>query len=147
MASAAPAAGSLLVSDWYRCKDSKEYFSKILHKKRRKHFGETTRLNYFLFYLNVVYLLWLTLILTEKQTHKYFRSGDLDGKSSICLQQNIDTVKIKISVQKSWKKMLHLCLSHNGTNVRLIKLNLPRWHKMHFSIFRQHQKVKVQNIL
>ncbi|XP_029946841.1 ciliogenesis and planar polarity effector 2 isoform X2 [Salarias fasciatus] len=38
-----PHAGSLVVSDWHRCPDSKEYFSKILHKKRRKRFGiETT---------------------------------------------------------------------------------------------------------
>nr|XP_019957253.1 PREDICTED: REM2- and Rab-like small GTPase 1 [Paralichthys olivaceus] len=34
-----PAPGSVIVSDWHRCKDSKEYFSKILHKKRRKNFG------------------------------------------------------------------------------------------------------------
>ncbi|CAJ1050593.1 ciliogenesis and planar polarity effector 2 [Xyrichtys novacula] len=34
-----PASGSIVVSDWHRCKDSKEYFSKILHKKRRKPFG------------------------------------------------------------------------------------------------------------
>nr|XP_046239423.1 ciliogenesis and planar polarity effector 2 [Scatophagus argus] len=31
--------GSIVVADWHRCKDSKEYFSKILHKKRRKNFG------------------------------------------------------------------------------------------------------------
>ncbi|XP_072239229.1 ciliogenesis and planar polarity effector 2 [Leuresthes tenuis] len=31
--------GSLIVADWYRCKESKEYFNKILHKKRRKTFG------------------------------------------------------------------------------------------------------------
>ncbi|XP_049433622.1 ciliogenesis and planar polarity effector 2 [Epinephelus fuscoguttatus] len=31
--------GSVVVADWHRSKDSKEYFSKILHKKRRKHFG------------------------------------------------------------------------------------------------------------
>ncbi|XP_029991358.1 ciliogenesis and planar polarity effector 2 [Sphaeramia orbicularis] len=34
-----PAPGSVVVSDWHRCKDSKDYFSKILHKKRRKNFG------------------------------------------------------------------------------------------------------------
>ncbi|XP_074522991.1 ciliogenesis and planar polarity effector 2 [Halichoeres trimaculatus] len=34
-----PPPGSVVVTDWYRCKDSKEYFNKILHKKRRKHFG------------------------------------------------------------------------------------------------------------
>uniref|UniRef100_UPI0037E76A29 ciliogenesis and planar polarity effector 2 n=1 Tax=Semicossyphus pulcher TaxID=241346 RepID=UPI0037E76A29 len=34
-----PLPGSVVVADWHRCKDSKEYFSKILHKKRRKHFG------------------------------------------------------------------------------------------------------------
>ncbi|TKS71305.1 REM2- and [Collichthys lucidus] len=35
--------GSIVVADWHQCKDSKEYFSKILHKKRRKNFGiETT---------------------------------------------------------------------------------------------------------
>ncbi|KAM9759245.1 ciliogenesis and planar polarity effector 2 [Menidia menidia] len=31
--------GSLIVADWYRCKESQEYFNKILHKKRRKAFG------------------------------------------------------------------------------------------------------------
>lgn len=31
--------GSIVVADWHQCKDSKEYFSKILHKKRRKNFG------------------------------------------------------------------------------------------------------------
>ncbi|XP_038551751.1 ciliogenesis and planar polarity effector 2 [Micropterus salmoides] len=34
-----PPPGSIVVADWHRCKDSKEYFSKILHKKRRKNFG------------------------------------------------------------------------------------------------------------
>uniref|UniRef100_A0A3P8RVZ8 Ciliogenesis and planar polarity effector 2 n=1 Tax=Amphiprion percula TaxID=161767 RepID=A0A3P8RVZ8_AMPPE len=34
-----PPPGSVVVTDWHRCKDSKEYFSKILHKKRRKNFG------------------------------------------------------------------------------------------------------------
>ncbi|XP_034544299.1 ciliogenesis and planar polarity effector 2 [Notolabrus celidotus] len=34
-----PPSGSIVVADWHRCQDSKEYFSKILHKKRRKHFG------------------------------------------------------------------------------------------------------------
>ncbi|XP_070815528.1 ciliogenesis and planar polarity effector 2 [Chaetodon trifascialis] len=34
-----PPAGSVVVADWHRCKDSQEYFSKILHKKRRKKFG------------------------------------------------------------------------------------------------------------
>uniref|UniRef100_A0A3Q4B8R7 Ciliogenesis and planar polarity effector 2 n=1 Tax=Mola mola TaxID=94237 RepID=A0A3Q4B8R7_MOLML len=34
-----PPPGSILVADWHRSKDSKEYFSKILHKKRRKRFG------------------------------------------------------------------------------------------------------------
>ncbi|XP_054639879.1 ciliogenesis and planar polarity effector 2 [Dunckerocampus dactyliophorus] len=36
---AVPKCGSLVVRDWHRCKDSKEYFSKILHKKKRKIFG------------------------------------------------------------------------------------------------------------
>eukprot|EP00066_Takifugu_rubripes_P007703 XP_003973425.1 PREDICTED: REM2- and Rab-like small GTPase 1 [Takifugu rubripes] len=31
--------GSILVADWHRSKDSKEYFNKILHKKRRRKFG------------------------------------------------------------------------------------------------------------
>ncbi|XP_061688143.1 ciliogenesis and planar polarity effector 2 [Syngnathoides biaculeatus] len=31
--------GSLVVTDWHRCKDSKEYFSKIMQKKKRKIFG------------------------------------------------------------------------------------------------------------
>ncbi|XP_068598429.1 ciliogenesis and planar polarity effector 2 [Brachionichthys hirsutus] len=31
--------GSVIVADWHRYKDSKEYFSRILHKKRRKNFG------------------------------------------------------------------------------------------------------------
>nr|XP_020453766.1 REM2- and Rab-like small GTPase 1 isoform X2 [Monopterus albus] len=34
-----PSPGSIIVADWHRCKDSKEYFSKILHRKRRKNFG------------------------------------------------------------------------------------------------------------
>ncbi|KAK2861998.1 hypothetical protein Q5P01_001531 [Channa striata] len=34
-----PPPGSIVVSDWHRCKDSKEYFSRILHRKRRRHFG------------------------------------------------------------------------------------------------------------
>ncbi|KAM4587601.1 ciliogenesis and planar polarity effector 2 [Odontesthes bonariensis] len=34
-----PPPGSLIVADWYQCKESKEYFNKILHKKRRKTFG------------------------------------------------------------------------------------------------------------
>ncbi|XP_070706111.1 ciliogenesis and planar polarity effector 2 [Pempheris klunzingeri] len=34
-----PPPGSIVVADWHRCKDSKEYFSKILHQKRRKKFG------------------------------------------------------------------------------------------------------------
>ncbi|KAM9860306.1 ciliogenesis and planar polarity effector 2 [Aulostomus maculatus] len=34
-----PPRGSVVVADWHRCKDSKDYFSKILHKKRRKNFG------------------------------------------------------------------------------------------------------------
>ncbi|XP_020484697.1 ciliogenesis and planar polarity effector 2 [Labrus bergylta] len=34
-----PPLGSVVVADWHRCKDSKEYFSKILQKKRRKNFG------------------------------------------------------------------------------------------------------------
>ncbi|XP_007550818.1 ciliogenesis and planar polarity effector 2 [Poecilia formosa] len=28
-----------IVPDWHRCKDSKEYFNKIIHKKNRKNFG------------------------------------------------------------------------------------------------------------
>ncbi|XP_041639910.1 ciliogenesis and planar polarity effector 2 [Cheilinus undulatus] len=39
MALVPPPPGSVVVADWHRCKDSKEYFSKILHKKRRKNFG------------------------------------------------------------------------------------------------------------
>ncbi|KAK7916534.1 hypothetical protein WMY93_012295 [Mugilogobius chulae] len=34
-----PSPGSIIVADWHLCKDSKEYFTKILHKKRRKQFG------------------------------------------------------------------------------------------------------------
>uniref|UniRef100_A0A3Q0RN98 Ciliogenesis and planar polarity effector 2 n=1 Tax=Amphilophus citrinellus TaxID=61819 RepID=A0A3Q0RN98_AMPCI len=34
-----PPPGSVVVADWHLCKDSKEYFSKILHKKRRRNFG------------------------------------------------------------------------------------------------------------
>lgn len=34
-----PPPGSVVVADWHRCKDSKEYFSKILNKKKRKKFG------------------------------------------------------------------------------------------------------------
>lgn len=34
-----PAPGSILVADWHQCKDGKEYFSKILNKKRRRQFG------------------------------------------------------------------------------------------------------------
>ena len=40
----APAPGSVVVSDWHRCKDSKEYFNKILNKKRRKNFGRIKNL-------------------------------------------------------------------------------------------------------
>ncbi|XP_034388813.1 ciliogenesis and planar polarity effector 2 [Cyclopterus lumpus] len=39
MARVAPSCGSIVVADWHQCKDSKEYFSRILHKKRRKNFG------------------------------------------------------------------------------------------------------------
>ncbi|XP_068172142.1 ciliogenesis and planar polarity effector 2 [Antennarius striatus] len=38
MAQACP-PGSVLVADWHRHKDSREYFSRILHKMRRKNFG------------------------------------------------------------------------------------------------------------
>ncbi|XP_077054289.1 ciliogenesis and planar polarity effector 2 [Siphateles boraxobius] len=31
--------GSIIVSGWYHCADSREFFSKILHKKRRRKFG------------------------------------------------------------------------------------------------------------
>lgn len=34
-----PAPGSIIVFDWHQCKDSKDYFSKILHKKQRRQFG------------------------------------------------------------------------------------------------------------
>ncbi|XP_055016649.1 ciliogenesis and planar polarity effector 2 [Boleophthalmus pectinirostris] len=34
-----PSPGSIIVADWHQCKDSKEYFNKILHKKRRRQFG------------------------------------------------------------------------------------------------------------
>uniref|UniRef100_A0A1A8GBV5 Ciliogenesis and planar polarity effector 2 n=1 Tax=Nothobranchius korthausae TaxID=1143690 RepID=A0A1A8GBV5_9TELE len=34
-----PQPGSVIVSDWHRCKESKEYFNKILHKTKRKNFG------------------------------------------------------------------------------------------------------------
>ncbi|KAM9482272.1 ciliogenesis and planar polarity effector 2 isoform 1-T1 [Clarias gariepinus] len=33
------AAGSLVVSDWHRSPESREFFSKILHKKKRRKFG------------------------------------------------------------------------------------------------------------
>ncbi|XP_026163045.1 ciliogenesis and planar polarity effector 2 isoform X2 [Mastacembelus armatus] len=33
------APGSIVVADWHRCNESKQYFSKILHRKRRRHFG------------------------------------------------------------------------------------------------------------
>lgn len=33
--------GSILVANWHQSKDSKEYFNKILHKKRRRTFGMT----------------------------------------------------------------------------------------------------------
>ncbi|XP_029007894.1 ciliogenesis and planar polarity effector 2 isoform X2 [Betta splendens] len=36
-----PATGSVVVSDWHRCKDGKEYFNKILHRKKRKIFGKS----------------------------------------------------------------------------------------------------------
>ncbi|KAF3844188.1 hypothetical protein F7725_013529 [Dissostichus mawsoni] len=39
MEQVSPSSGSIIVADWHRCKDSKEYFSKIIHKKRRKNFG------------------------------------------------------------------------------------------------------------
>ncbi|KAM4613298.1 ciliogenesis and planar polarity effector 2 [Polymixia lowei] len=31
--------GSIVVADWHRCAESKDFFSRILHKRRRKHFG------------------------------------------------------------------------------------------------------------
>ncbi|XP_027857546.1 ciliogenesis and planar polarity effector 2 [Xiphophorus couchianus] len=31
--------GAFIVPDWHRCKDSKEYFNKIIQKKNRKNFG------------------------------------------------------------------------------------------------------------
>lgn len=31
--------GSIVAADWHRCSDSKDFFSRILHKKRRRHFG------------------------------------------------------------------------------------------------------------
>ncbi|XP_072309023.1 ciliogenesis and planar polarity effector 2 [Eucyclogobius newberryi] len=34
-----PPPGSIIVADWHLCKDSKEYFNKILQKMRRKQFG------------------------------------------------------------------------------------------------------------
>ncbi|CAK6952527.1 ciliogenesis and planar polarity effector 2 [Scomber scombrus] len=34
-----PPPGSIIAADWHRCADSKEYFSKILRKMRRKNFG------------------------------------------------------------------------------------------------------------
>ncbi|XP_061584520.1 ciliogenesis and planar polarity effector 2 [Cololabis saira] len=34
-----PPAGSVLVADWHQCRESRDYFNKILHKKRRKNFG------------------------------------------------------------------------------------------------------------
>uniref|UniRef100_A0A673J740 Ciliogenesis and planar polarity effector 2 n=1 Tax=Sinocyclocheilus rhinocerous TaxID=307959 RepID=A0A673J740_9TELE len=30
--------GSIIVSDWHRCPDSREFFSRILHKKKRRKF-------------------------------------------------------------------------------------------------------------
>ncbi|XP_012728756.2 ciliogenesis and planar polarity effector 2 [Fundulus heteroclitus] len=38
MARESPPPGSFIVPDWHRCKESKEYFNKIMHKKR-KNFG------------------------------------------------------------------------------------------------------------
>ncbi|XP_078803156.1 ciliogenesis and planar polarity effector 2 isoform X1 [Oryzias latipes] len=32
--------GSVIISDWHLCKESKGYFNTILHKKRRKKFGQ-----------------------------------------------------------------------------------------------------------
>ncbi|KAM6927214.1 ciliogenesis and planar polarity effector 2 [Xenentodon cancila] len=34
-----PPPGSVVVPDWHRSGESREYFNKILHKKRRKNFG------------------------------------------------------------------------------------------------------------
>lgn len=34
-----PATGSIMVADWHRSPESREFFSKILHKKKRKIFG------------------------------------------------------------------------------------------------------------
>ncbi|XP_032368903.1 ciliogenesis and planar polarity effector 2 [Etheostoma spectabile] len=48
MSHVTPSSGSIVVADWHRCKDSKEYFSKILHKKRRKNFGMTKKLPFWL---------------------------------------------------------------------------------------------------
>ena len=31
--------GSIVVADWHRSADSKEFFSRILHKKKRRNFG------------------------------------------------------------------------------------------------------------
>ncbi|XP_017263905.1 ciliogenesis and planar polarity effector 2 isoform X2 [Kryptolebias marmoratus] len=39
MATQVPPPGSVIVADWHRCKESKEYFNKILRKKKRKNFG------------------------------------------------------------------------------------------------------------
>lgn len=33
------AAGSIIVSDWHRSPESRDFFSKILHKKKRRKFG------------------------------------------------------------------------------------------------------------
>ncbi|XP_018960658.1 ciliogenesis and planar polarity effector 2-like [Cyprinus carpio] len=31
--------GSIIASDWHRCPDSREFFSRILHNKKRRKFG------------------------------------------------------------------------------------------------------------
>uniref|UniRef100_A0A8C1DVK0 Ciliogenesis and planar polarity effector 2 n=1 Tax=Cyprinus carpio carpio TaxID=630221 RepID=A0A8C1DVK0_CYPCA len=32
--------GSIIASDWHRCPDSREFFSRILHNKKRRKFGK-----------------------------------------------------------------------------------------------------------
>ncbi|XP_038128870.1 ciliogenesis and planar polarity effector 2 isoform X1 [Cyprinodon tularosa] len=39
MMESVPPTGSFIVPDWHRCKESKEYFNKILHKKKQRQFG------------------------------------------------------------------------------------------------------------
>lgn len=59
-----PPPGSVVVADWHRCKDSKEYFSKILHKKRRKNFGMTKK-----------HFGWITVVFKHSYMYSVTRLG------------------------------------------------------------------------